>query len=249
MDLHLEHHCLAGQVLVIVLRECDVQVLLIAGLHADKLLLKAGHKGVGTQLQAEILALAALKRLALQEALEVDDDRVALLGLPVHAHQTGVAVGQSLQALVHIRNGDLDLLLGGGQSLVLAQGHFGIHRGGGLEGEAVAGHLALDLHRGIAHHLELLLLHGSLIGLGERDIDCLFEKHLCAVHPLDDLPGGLARAEARHVDLLAHLLICLFDGSFKLRCTDLDGQNDLALFDLFAAFHTHLVYSSVHRRS
>ena len=111
------------------------------------------------------------------------------------------------------------------------------------------GHLALDLHRGIAHHLELLLLHGSLIGLGERDIDCLFEKHLCAVHPLDDLPGGLARAEARHVDLLAHLLICLFDGSLKLRCTDLDGQNDLALFDLFAAFHTHLVYSSVHRRS
>ena len=70
-----------------------------------------------------------------------------------------------------------------------------------------------------------------------------------AVHTLDDLPGGLARAEARHVDLLAHLLICLFDGSFKLRCTDLDGQNDLALFDLFAAFHTHLVYSSVHRRS
>ena len=250
MELNLKHGGLALELLgVVVLGEGDIQVFLVAGLHAHQLVLEAGDKGVGAQLQAVVLSLAAVKGLALQEALEVDDHGVAVLGLPIHTHQAGVPVGEGLQALVHVSGGDLDLLLGGAQALVLAQSDLGIHRGGGLEGKAVLRHLALDLHSGVAHHLEILFLHRSLIGLGERNIHGLLEKHLSAVHPLDDLPGGLAGAEARHVDLLAHLLIGFFDGSFKLRCTDLDGQDDLALFDLFAAFHTHLVYSSVHRRS
>ena len=249
MDLHLEDHGLAGQVSVIILGESDVNVLLVAGLHADDLLLKAGNEAVRTQLQAVVLALAAIKRLAVQEALEVDDSGVALLGLALHAHQTGVAVRELLQALVHIGGSNLDLVLRGGQALVLAQGDLGIYGSGSLEGKAFLGAVTDHLHGRIAHDLQLLLLHSGLIGLGERDIDGLLEKHLCAVHALNDLAGGLARAEARHVDLLAHLLICLFDGSLELGGADLDGQSDLAFFNFFTAFDTHYVNSSVHHQS
>ena len=234
---------------MIILGEGDVDVLLVAGLHADDLLFKAGNEAVRAQLQAVVLALAALERLAVQEALEVDDGGVALLSLALHAHKARVAVRELLEALVHVSGGDLHIVLGSGQALVLAQSHLGIDGHGGLEGKAVLRALAHHLHFGITHHAELLLLHGRFVGLGERVIDGLFEKHLCAVHALDDLAGGLAGTEARNIDLLAHLLICLFDGGLELCRADLDGQGNLTLFNFFAAFHTHYVNSSVHHRS
>ena len=105
---------------MVVLRESDVDVLLVACLHAGDLLLKAGNKAVGPQLQAVVLPLAAVKRLSLQESLEVDDGGVALLGLPLHGHQAGVPVAELLEALVHVGGADLYLFLLGGQALVLA---------------------------------------------------------------------------------------------------------------------------------
>ena len=248
MALDLENHGLAGQVRVVVLGESDVNVLFVAGLHTDDLLLKAGDKAVGTQLQAVVLPLAAVKGFAVQVAVEVDNGSVTLLGLPLHGHQTGVPVAELLQTLVHIGGRDLYLFLFRGQTLVLAQGDLGIHGDNGLEGKAVARGIAHQLHRRVTHHLKLLLLHGLLIGIGERNIDGLLVKDLRAIHPLNELAGGLAGTEARHIDLSAHLPIRLFDGGLKRLRTDLDGQSDLAFFDLFTAFHTHVVYSSVHRR-
>ena len=138
---------------MIVLGEGDVDVLLLAGLHADDLILKAGHKAAGAQLQIVVLALAAIERLAIQEAFEIDDGGIAALGRAVHAHQTGVAVSQGLEALVHVSGQNLDLGLLSLQTLVLAQSDLGIHRGGSLEGEAVLGDFAHHLDGGIANDL------------------------------------------------------------------------------------------------
>ena len=44
LTLHVEHDGLAGQLLVVVLGEGDVDVLLLTGAHADDLLLKAGDE-------------------------------------------------------------------------------------------------------------------------------------------------------------------------------------------------------------
>ena len=180
MALNLEYHGLAGQVRVVVLGEGDVDILFVSGLHARDLLLKAGDKAVRAQLQAVIGPLAAVEGLTVQEALKVDDGGVALLGLPLHGHQTGVPVAELLEPLVHVSGGDLHLFLLSGQALVLAQSDLGIHGDSGLEGKAVAGGVAHQLHGRIAHHLELLLLHGLFIGIRERYIDGLLEKPLHA---------------------------------------------------------------------
>ena len=45
----------------------------------------------GTELELVVLALAALERLAIVEAFEVDDGDVALLGLAVNRDEAGVA--------------------------------------------------------------------------------------------------------------------------------------------------------------
>lgn len=76
------------------------------------------------------------------------------------------------------------------QTLVLAQRHLGIHRHGALKDHAVLA-AGLQLHLGIAHDLQLLLLHGGLIGVGQHDIHSLLVKDLSAVHPSMILRGAL----------------------------------------------------------
>ena len=240
MDLHLEHDSLACQLGGVLLGEGDVQILLIAGLQANQLLLKTGNKAAGTQLQAVVLALAALESNAIQEALEIDHDGIAVLSLTLNGHQTGVALLHTLQTLIHVSCSNLDLVLLCAQALVLAQSDLGIHGNHSLEGEAFLGALADHLNVGITDNLQLLLLDGSIISLGECVINGFLEKHFCAVHLLDHLAGSLTGAETLHIDLLAHLLICLLDRSLKLSSADLDGQCNLALFNFFNVLNTHL---------
>ena len=235
----MEDHGLAGQVGVVVLGEGDVQILLLPGLHADHLLLKAGDEGAGAQLQLIVFALAALEGGAVVESLKVNDGGVALLGLALDAYKAGGPLDVGLELVVNVLLGDLDLLLGSGQALVGAQLDLGADGDQRLEGEALLAHLN-DFHLGIAHVVQVLLLDGLLIGAGVDGIDGIFIKHAGAVHPLDDLPGGLALAEAGDGDAAAVLQIGLLNSSLELLRSDLDGQLDRALFFLLNTGDLHL---------
>ena len=243
VDLHVEHHRLAGQLGSIVLGEGDVDILLLTGLHADQLILEAGDEAAGADLQIKGLALAALEGHALVEALEVDVGGVALLDGALHHHQTAVAVGHLLETGIHVGGHDLDLGLHGLKTLVLAQLHLGIHGDGALEGGAFLAHV-LDLYLGIAHDLQLLLVHGALISVGQNGVDSFLIKDLGAVHALDYLAGSLAGTEAGNIHLTAHLQIRLVDGGLELLGAHLDGQSDSALLQFFAAFDSHCCFSS-----
>ncbi len=238
----MEHHGLAGQVRVVVLGEGDVDVLLLADAHAGDLILKAGNKLAGTDLQIKAVALAAVEGHAVQEALEVDVGNVALGNSPVlHGHHAAVAVGHLLDPALHVLISDGDLGLGGLDTLVLAQSDLGVHRHGGLEGETLLAH-AQQLHLGIAHHLQLLLLDGGGIGVGQGLVHGLFVEDAGAVHVLDHLAGGFAGAEARHPDAPALLPVGLLNGSLELPGAYLHGESDHALFQFFTAFHTHFIF-------
>ena len=226
---------------MVVLGEGDIQVLLLADLHADDLVLKAGDKLAGADLQVKVVALAAVEGHAVHEALEVDVGHVALLNLALHADHAAVAVRHLLQAGVDIGSQDLHLRLGGLDPLVLAQGHLGVHGHGGLEGEALLAHLQ-QLHLGIAHHLQLLLLDGGAVGVGQGGVDGLLVEDGLAVHALDHLAGRLAGTEAGHADAAALLSVSLLNGSLKIGGAHLHSQRDHALFQCFTAFHTHFIY-------
>ena len=80
MELDLELSVLTLEVLCLIfLGELDVDGELVASVVTDDLLLKAGDEVAGTELEVIFLSLAALKSLAVAEALEVDDDGVAVL--------------------------------------------------------------------------------------------------------------------------------------------------------------------------
>ena len=56
-------------------------VALVVRLGADQLVLEAGDEPARAELERHALALAAVERLAVDLALEIDDDEVALLRL------------------------------------------------------------------------------------------------------------------------------------------------------------------------
>ena len=84
MQLALEYSGLSSEVLsLIVLRECYVNIKVLADVLTSNLLLEAGDKGTGTKLQRELLTLAALKSYAVKEALKVDNSGIADLSCSV----------------------------------------------------------------------------------------------------------------------------------------------------------------------
>ena len=84
--------------------------------HADELILEARDEGAGADIDADVAAGAALERLAVDLAGEVDDDAVALLDLGALAlGGVGlVLLGDLAERLVDLGVGDL-----GGQPLEL----------------------------------------------------------------------------------------------------------------------------------
>ena len=126
VELDFEHNGLAGQILDIVLREGYVQILFVADFHADYLLFKTGDKGVGAQLKAVTLGLAAVKTLAVQEAVKINVGGIAHLSFALHGNHTGVALFHALQLIVQLFLGHFGLVLLKLQTLVLAQSYFGI---------------------------------------------------------------------------------------------------------------------------
>ena len=222
----MEHGSLASQVLsVILLGEGDVQILLLADLHADHLILEAGDEGVAADDQGLILSGAALKghavhRAGIVQLHGVTGGHSAIL----HVHGTGGLLLILLDAGVHHVIGDNLLLHLDLQALVLAQLHVGAHEH--LAGELQILALAdlLHVHLGTVHGLEALRLDGRGIHLGEDDVQSVVIEHAFAVHGLDQLAGGLALAEAGDVDTAAHLQICLIHGLVELLGRHDDGQ-------------------------
>ena len=235
----MEHNGLAGEILMIILGEGNVDVLLLAGLHADDLILKAGNEAAGAELKLVILALAALECFAVVEAFKVDHGNVAELGLALNGNEARVALDHLLQALLDILSGDLDLFLLRADALVLAELDLGIHGDGGLKGEPVSRNFADDLHVGIADDIQTAGADCLRICLGQGGIHSIAVEYACAVQFFNHLAGRLARTEARNANLLARLQVSLGDGSFKFFCADFNGEGDSAFFKLFGVFHSH----------
>ena len=239
MNLDLEDNVLAGQFGGILLGEGDVDILLVAGLHADNSIFKAGNKGVRTQLQIVVLALAALETLTVQEAVKVDDSGVAQLGFALDGNQTGSTVNQRLQLALDVSVSDLDLGLGSGQALVLAQLDFGLDGNDSLKGQAFLAH-GDDLHGRICHYVQTLLLDGLGVSGGIKCVHSIFIENAGAVHALDDLTGSLALAEAGDRDAALALTVSLFDGGVEFLSRNLNYQFYGAVFFFLGTFNVHV---------
>ena len=172
-------------------------------LGAGELLLEALDQLAAAELQQVVGRLAALEGLAVEQALEVDQQHVALGGGPLDRLEPGEAFADPLDLAVD----DLRRRLGLGpadlEAPVLAELGLGPDADLELEGERLA--LGLggrdDLDAGVADRADAGAEQGPFVPLGQRLADRLLE-HGAEAEPLDHQRGRrLALAEARHPHL------------------------------------------------
>ena len=243
VQLDLEDSGLAGQLIgLILLGEGDVDVELLAGAVTHDLILEAGDEAAAAQGQVVVLGLAALKGHPVGEALEVDVHDVAVFSGTLAGQLTGVALLHTLELGVH--SGLLNSMDGflHGQTVVSAQLDFGLD--GHLDGQDGALVIAGGLHGHLrtAHRLDAGLLDGGLEGSREQVVDGVVGEHIGAVHPLDQVTGGLALAEALDGVLLALGLKDLQDLVLIGLGVDRELQLRHALFELFTLDEIHFVF-------
>ena len=245
MNMALEHRGLALQLLgMVILGEGDVDLRILAGGGADELDLKAGDEGVGADLQAVLLILAALEGHAVDEALVIQHHGIPELGGAVSGLDGGVAVAELIDLHIHLGGVDLGLLPHGGQALILTQLHLGIEHGVDIQGEGL-----ILLHLGVlngraGHDLQFLFLHGEIIGLGSQVVDGLLMEHALPVHGFHDLAGRLALAEAGDLDALSVPVIDLDHGRLKFLRGNGNGDQRAVLLFLLDVFDFHCGSSS-----
>ncbi len=145
MTSTVEDRVLAGQLLgLVVLGEGDLDLALVAGAGAGELLLEALDQLAAAELEQVVAGLAALEGLAVEQALEVDQQHVAVGGGALDRLELGEAVADPLDLAVDDLVGRLGLGLADLEALVLAQ--LGLRPHADLELEAER--LALGLGRG-----------------------------------------------------------------------------------------------------
>src|SRR5205085_11411938 len=94
---------------------------LVAGTRADELLLEAGDQASAAQLDDLVVALAALERHAVDRALVVDDDEVALLRGTLDRLESREVLAQVLELVRDALLVDLRLALADLEAGVVAE--------------------------------------------------------------------------------------------------------------------------------
>jgi hypothetical protein len=223
----------------VLLGEGDLDDLLVAGLGADELLLEALDELAGAELEQVVAALAAgevvaFAVLALDRALEVDHDEVAVLGRLLDGLQAPELLAQLLDLLVDLLLVDLGLL-----ALDLDLGDVAdrgrrAHADLDREGQRLTlGGQVAEVDLGLADGLDPGLVDGLDVPARQRRADGLVEDRLAADALDDDGRRHLALAEARHAQVAAHAAGGLVDAPLDLLRGDLRGDSNPGLGELF----------------
>ena len=247
VQLDLKDHGLAGEVAdVVACREGDEDVELLAALVAEDALLEAGDHPAAAQLQSLVLGGAAVERLALQQALVVDVDDVALDGRTLVGHQLGRDGTAALQHGVDLLVGDFRSDALGLEAGGLGQLQLGLQGGGGGGHEAlILLHADQIVHR-LVHCVEAVFCHR-----------CVVQRRDVLVHQVVDgvIPEGVLAAVGLDLGAVSLTLGKAFDGvrcagalvhgvgrSFQLLSRSAESHFADTLFGSFHAYQFHRFY-------
>ena len=231
----MENSFLARQLLRVILgREGDVQILLLADGHADHLLFKARDEGVAADLEGLVLGGAAGELHAVHAAGVIEVHGVAFGNRAVvNGDLGGLLVALLLDLGVHLVLGHEGVLALDLNALVLAQGHVRLDEHFAGELQVLAGADLLDIDLRTIDDLELVLVDGRAVHLVEDQLERLVIEDAFAVHVLDHLARGVSLAEAGDRDLAAHLDVCLAHRLVELGRVDVKGKFHLIAGNLF----------------
>ena len=236
---------------MVILRESDLDVLLVALLHADKLILETGDETAAAESEIVSLRAAAVELLSVHGTDKIDVDDVALFRRGVGVDDARLLVACVLDLFVHLLCGDFFDFTFDGKPFVLAEFHLGTDRGFEHESHAAVVLEIKGFQFGLSHNLDVVLFVECLgICFGNYDVHRVLEKYLFAVHSLYDLAGNVTFAETGHGIFVLGLAVGGGNGFFERFRVDVKGELDLALFQLFnCVTHLSSVYAALSRNN
>ena len=226
---------LAGELFAgVILRERDLQIAGFARADADQLLLETRNELAGADHDLDALAGAAVERHAIDGALEVDGDAIAVLGLgAVALGRIGtVLVGNALDGVIDIAVGHVDDRLLDRKALEVGEldrrHHFDRHRVGeiGLAGEQLLDLVLLGRHRDLrlGRKTEAAIGEDLRVGVADGLVDGL-GHHRAAIDLLQMAHRHLAGTEAVEAHLVLEIDQLGARLGIEIRC----GNADLEL--------------------
>ena len=216
---------------MVILREGHFDVESIARAVSDDLILKARDEAAGAKLQRIVLALAAVKRDAVDAAVEIDLHGVSVLGCAVgDCHQAGILLQLSSDRVLDILVGDSHVSLLDLDALILSEGDVRLHSDSRGVDQVLAcldlGHV--DLRSG--DDIKAALLRSVRIGFVDAGIDCALKENALAVELLDHLLRCMSLAETRKAVSSLFSVVGLLHRLREILCRDGDGDDRHALF-------------------
>ena len=243
MKFNLEHSRFAFELVGVFFGERNIYVELIADVFADYLLLKAGNETARAELERIALGFAAVKRFAVNEALEVYRYGVAVLRRSVvNIDKTCLLFLIIRKFFRNVRFGNFNGFLGQFKTLVTLYLYLGFNRNGRFEAETVLADFE-NLDIGSVNRLYLCFFNSSLVRFGINFFHRVVVENSGAVHSLNHFSRRFALAEAGNVEFFYILSVRFFNSRFKLVCGNADFEfNDIFFFvGNFFKFHVDLV--------
>ena len=243
MKFNLKNSRFAFELVGVFFGERNVYVELIADVFADYLILKSGNETARAELERIALGFAAVKRFAVNEALEVYRYGVAVLRRSVvNVDKTRLLFLIIRKFFCNVRFGNFNGFLGQFKTFVALDLYLGFNRNGRLEAEAVFAYFK-NLDIGSVNRFYLCFLNSRLVRFGINFFHRVVIENARAVHSLNHFSRRLALAEAGNVEFLYVLSVRFFNSLFKLVCGNADFEfNDIFFFvGNFFKFHVDLV--------
>ena len=228
IDLAGEHGLLALELgRAVVLGESHDDILFLARLHADELILETGDEGARAELEIVAFRAAAVKRHAVHRPLEVDIHGVAVLRGSVDIHKARLPLTGVLHRLVDLLRADLVHLARHAETLVRAELDLGTHGHRKHELDAAVFGEIKGFELRPVHGIDVLFGSERLgVRLGYYDIHGVFEKYLSAVHAFDHLHGHMTLAETGHGILVLGLVVGSHDRLIELVLAEKEFEFD-----------------------
>ncbi|CDN42669.1 hypothetical protein BN871_BS_00260 [Paenibacillus sp. P22] len=212
---------------MVLLGESHFDVLEVSRRHADDLLLKAWDEGVGAQLERVTLGLSAFESLSVDEAFEIDDGYVAVLGSAFfNDNELGMALLEAIQLRAQLFFGYFGIGRRNFDAFVIAKLHFGLDGYFCLEFEGFALGELLDVDLRTVNRLYARFLEGIGIRRRKQDVDRVLVEALHAEAGFEHAPRYFAFAEARNVHAAYDFLECLVERVLDLLRSDFNVDRD-----------------------
>ena len=229
----MEHGVLAGEIFGVIFgRERNVDVALVARLHAHDLLFEAGNEATAAKFERLIFRGAAIESDAVDSAGIVEHDRVAVFGLAIDLDKAGLTLARHGDLRIHHGLGNSIRGTGNFYTFIVAELHLGLDVNGRGENETVLVD-ADDIHGGIVHGLDAVLFDGGFIRVVVDRVDRVAVENLFAVILLDHTAGGFALAETGNGNAATVFQISLLNSLLERIGVDADRQFNLILFPFF----------------